>query len=134
MKIFRLTDASALPVLDENGDLAGIVADGDLFTFSHLHETVAKSDIGIGEDEDLWTWEGIRDIMRLYYETAKIQLPAVPVKEVMVKDVITAFRKSKISDVAKKMLENDVDQLPILDEKDDVIGMVYDIDLMKALL
>ncbi len=134
MKIFKLTDASALPVLDENGNLAGIVADGDLFTFSHLHETVSKSDIGLGEDEDLWTWEGIRDVMRLYYETARIQLPPVPVKEVMIKKVITTYKKAKISDVAKKMLENDVDQLPVLDEKDDIIGMVYDIDLMKALL
>ncbi len=134
MKIFRLTHASALPVLDEEGNLAGIVADGDLFTFSHLHETVVKSDLGLGEDEDIWTWEGIRDVMRLYYETSKIQLPPVPVKEVMVRDVITTYVKAKISDVAKKMLENDVDQLPVLDENDDIIGMVYDVDLMKALL
>ncbi len=134
MKIFRLTDASALPVLDEEGNLAGIVADGDLFTFSHLKESITKSDIGLGEDEDLWTWEGIRDVMRLYYETSKIQLPSVPVKEVMVRDVITTYRKAKIKDVAKKMLENDVDQLPVLDERDDIIGMVYDVDLMRALL
>lgn len=134
MKIFRLTDASALPVLDDEGNLAGIVADGDLFTFSHLQEGIAKSDIGLGEDEDLWTWEGIRDVMRLYYETSKIQLPSVPVKEVMVRDVITTYKKAKIKDVAKKMLENDVNQLPVLDERDDIIGMVYDIDLMRALL
>ncbi len=134
MKIFRLTHASALPVLDDEGNLAGIVADGDLFTFSHLHETVVKSDLGLGEDEDIWTWEGIRDVMRLYYETAKIQLPPVPVKEVMVRDVITTYMKAKIADVAKKMLEHDVDQLPVLDERDDIVGMVYDVDLMKALL
>ena len=134
MKIFRLTDASALPVLDDEGNLAGIVADGDLFTFSHLQEVIGKSDIELGEDEDLWTWEGIRDVMRLYYETSKIQLPSVPVKEVMVRDVITTYKKAKIKDVAKKMLENDVNQLPVLDERDDIIGMVYDIDLMRALL
>ena len=134
MKIFRITDASALPVLDENGNLAGIVADGDLFTFSHLHESISKSDIGLGEDEDVWTWEGIRDVMRLYYETSKIQLPLVPVKEVMVRDVITTYIKAKISDAADKMLENDVDQLPVIDENDDIVGMIYDVDLMKAVL
>ncbi len=134
MKIFRLTHASALPVLDEEGDLAGIVADGDLFTFSHLKESVVNSNMGIGEDEDVWTWEGIRDVMRLYYETSKIELPPVPVGEVMVKDVITAYRKTPISEVAKKMLDNGVDQLPLMDETDDIIGMVYDIDLMKAVL
>ncbi|HEC75706.1 MAG TPA: CBS domain-containing protein [Thermoplasmatales archaeon] len=134
MKIFRLTHASALPVLNENGDLAGIVADGDLFTFSHLHEKVDKSNLGLGEDEDIWTWEGIRDVMRLYYETSKIELPPVPVKEVMVKDVITAYIKSKLSDTARKMLENNVDQLPVIDENDDIVGMIYDVDIMKAFL
>lgn len=134
MKIFRLTHASALPVLNDEGELAGIVADGDLFTFSHLHETVDKSSLGLGEDEDVWTWEGIRDVMRLYYETSKIELPPVPVKEVMVRDVITAYIKSKISDTARKMLENDVDQLPVIDENDDIVGMIYDVDIMKALL
>ena len=134
MKIFRLTNASALPVLDDEGNLAGIVADGDLFTFSHLKESVVNSNLGIGEDEDVWTWEGIRDVMRLYYETSKIELPSVPVGEVMVRDVITVYRKTPISEVAKKMLDNGVDQLPVLDETDDIIGMVYDVDLMKAVL
>ncbi|MEM1514154.1 MAG: CBS domain-containing protein [Candidatus Thermoplasmatota archaeon] len=134
MKIFRITNAPALPVVDENGELVGIVADGDLFTFSHLQESVKKSDLGIGEDEDMWTWEGIRDVMRLYYETSKIQLPSVPVKEVMVKKVITAYIKSKISDVAKKMLEHKIDQLPVINENDELVGMVYDVDLMASLL
>jgi len=134
LKIFRLTNASALPVLDENGSLAGIVADGDLFDFSHLKESVVKSNLGIGEDEDIWTWEGIRDVMLLYYETSKIELPPVPVGEVMVRDVVTTYRKAPIADVARKMMENDVDQLPVMDEEDDIIGMVYDVDLMKAVL
>jgi CBS domain-containing protein len=134
MKLFRLTHASALPVLDDGGMLVGMVADGDLFTFSHLNETVVKADLGIGEDEDVWTWEGIRDVMRLYYETSKIELPAVPVKEVMVTEVITTYLKTKISTVADKMIEHNVDQLPVLDEHDDILGMVYDVDLMKAIL
>jgi len=134
MKIFRITDVSALPVLDGEGALVGIVADGDLFTFSHLHESLTKSEIGIGEDEDMWTWEGIRDVMRLYYETSKIQLPSVPVKEVMIRDVITVFRKTKISTVAQKMVNNNIDQMPVLDEEDEIMGMIYDVDLMRALI
>ncbi|HDN50639.1 MAG TPA: CBS domain-containing protein [Thermoplasmatales archaeon] len=134
MKLFRLTHASALPVLDDEGALAGMVADGDLFNFSHLNETVVKADLGIGEDEDMWTWEGIRDVMRLYYETSKIELPPVPVKEVMVTEVITTYLKTKIAAVAQKMIEHDVDQLPVLDEHDELVGMIYDIDLMRAIL
>ena len=134
MKIFRITDMPALPVLDKNGKLSGIVSDGDLFNFSLLRESIDISNMGIGEDEDLWTWEGIRDVMRLYYETSKIELPDVPVKEVMIKNVITVFKKAKLAEVAKKMLGNDIDQMPVVDENDEIIGMIYDIDLMKALL
>jgi len=134
MKIFRITDVSALPVLDGEGKMVGIVADGDLFTFSHLQESLTKSELGIGEDEDMWTWEGIRDVMRLYYETSKIQLPSVPVKEVMIRDVITVFRKTKISTVAQKMVNHNIDQLPVMDEEDEIMGMIYDVDLMRALI
>ncbi len=134
MKIFRVTDISAMPVLDDNGKLTGIVSDGDLFNFSLVRETVSKSDIGIGEDEDIWTWEGIRDVMRLYYETSKIELPSVPVKEVMIKNVTTVYRKSKLAEVAKKMVDNNINQMPVMDEDDELIGVIHDIDLMKALL
>ncbi len=134
MKIFRITDMPALPVLDGEGKLVGIVSDGDLFNFSLIRESVSSAHMGLGEDEDLWTWEGIRDVMRLYYETSKIELPEVPVKEVMIKDVITAYKRTKLAEVAKKMLENNIDQLPVMDENDEIMGMIYDIDLMKAML
>ena len=36
--------------------------------------------MGIGDDEDEWTWEGIRDTIRLYYSTSKVDLPTSPCK------------------------------------------------------
>ncbi|MCD6474559.1 MAG: CBS domain-containing protein [Thermoplasmata archaeon] len=134
MKIFRITDMPALPVLGSDGKLAGIVSDGDLFNFSLVRERVDTSSIGLGEDEDLWTWEGIRDIMRLYYETSKIELPEVPVKEVMIRNVITVYKRERIGEVARKMIEKDIDQMPVTDENNEIMGMIYDTDLMKALL
>jgi CBS domain-containing protein len=134
MKIFRITDAGALPVINEEGRLNGIVADGDLFTFSHVSESIAKSEIGIGEDEDIWSWEGIRDVMRLYYETSKIELPLIPVKEVMVTNVITVYRKTVLSQVAQRMLKHNINQMPVMDEDNEMMGMVCDIDLMKTLV
>jgi CBS domain-containing protein len=134
MRIFKITDVDAVPVIDDEGRLVGIVGDGDLFTFSHLQESVGKSEMGLGEDEDIWSWEGIRDVMRLYYETSKIELPPIPVKEVMVTDLFTVFRKTPISGVADKMLTHQVNQLPVTDGRDELVGMVSDIDLMKAII
>jgi CBS domain-containing protein len=133
LKILCITDAGALPVLDLKGNLVGVVTDGDLFSISHLQEGVAESDIGIGEDEDVWTWEGLRDIMRLYYATSKMELPSVPVKEVMITDIERVYKKSSSSSAAQKMLDRNVSQLPVIDNLDSLVGMIYDVDLMQIL-
>jgi len=82
----------------------------------------------------MWSWEGIRDVMRLYYETSKIELPLTPVKEVMVTDVVTVFRKTALSKAAEKMLNHNINQMPVLDGDNEMMGMVCDIDLMKTLV
>lgn len=133
LKILCITDAGALPVLNIDGDLVGIVTDGDLFALSHLEEGVAESELGIGEDEDVWTWEGLRDVMRLYYATSKMELPSVPVKEVMITDIHKVYKKSPVTAAAEKMLKNNISQLPVTNSADGLIGMIYDIDLMRAL-
>lgn len=114
MEIITITNESALPVLDEEGKLVGIVTDGDLFKLSHIKDSISKSEFGLGDDEDAWTWEGIRDVLRLYYSTSKIDLPPVPVKEVMVREVEKASRKTPISEVAKVMLKKRISQLPVI--------------------
>ena len=133
MEIITITNESALPVLDEEGKLVGIVTDGDLFKLSHIKDSISKSEFGLGDDEDAWTWEGIRDVLRLYYSTSKIDLPPVPVKEVMVREVEKASRKKPISEVARVMLKKRISQLPVIGSDDRLIGMITDIDLMKAI-
>jgi len=133
MEIITITNESALPVLNGEGRLVGIVTDGDLFKLSHIKDSISKSEFGLGDDEDAWTWEGIRDILRLYYSTSKIDLPPVPVKEVMVREVEKASRKTPISEVAKIMLKKKISQLPVIGSDDRLIGMITDIDLMKAI-
>jgi len=133
MEIISITNENALPVLDDRLKLAGIVTDGDLFKLSHIKESVSKSDLGLGDDEDAWTWEGIRDVIRLYYSTSKIDLPMVPVKEVMVREVEKAFRRMPISEVARAMLRKNINQLPVVTSEGRLVGMITDIDLMRAL-
>ncbi len=133
MEIISITNESALPVLDDEGRLAGIVTDGDLFKLSHIKESVSKSEFGLGDDEDAWTWEGIRDVLRLYYSTSKIDLPSVPVKEVMVKEVEKVTMKTPISEAAHTMLRKKINQLPVVKSDDRLVGMVTDIGLMRAI-
>lgn len=133
MEIINITRENALPVLDDNRKLVGIVTDGDLFKLSHIRESVSQTDLGMGGDEDSWSWEGIRDTVRLHYATSEVSLPPVPVKEVMITDVKKAYKNTPVNTVAEKLLKNNISHMPIVDSQDRLIGMVTDIDLMACM-
>jgi CBS domain-containing protein len=130
---FKVSKASALPVLDEGGRLAGILTDRDIFNKSHINGSVAISDLGIGQDEDDWSWEGLRNVMKLWYEVSKIEIPGLPVKEIMVPCPTTVFKKTSVSEAARIMRKNDFGQLPVRDSKDRLLAMIYDIDVVSIL-
>jgi len=133
MEIISITNENALPILDDKLQLIGIISDGDLFKLSTIQEGIERSEIGLGDDEDQWTWEGIRDTVRLYYSTTQVTLPFVPVKKVMIKNVKKVSKNTPVSDVAKMMVKNDISHIPIVNADDRLIGMVSDIDLMACL-
>lgn len=133
MEIINITNETALPVLNDERTLVGIVSEGDLFKLSHIRESISRTDMGMGGDEDVWTWEGIRDTVRLYYSTTTVDLPPVPVKEVMITDVIKAYRNDPISEIARKMYKNNISHVPIVNSENRLVGMVTDVDLMSCM-
>ena len=133
MEIINITNETALPVLNDERTLVGIASEGDLFKLSHIRESISRTDMGMGGDEDAWTWEGIRDTVRLYYSTTTVDLPPVPVKEVMITDVIKAYRNDPISEIARKMYKNNISHVPIVNSENRLVGMVTDIDLMSCM-
>jgi CBS domain-containing protein len=133
MEIINVTSETALPILNKEGELAGIVSEGDLFKLSHIKESVSQTNLGMGGDEDDWTWEGIRDTIRLYYSTTKVDLPQVAVKEIMVTNVVKAYKNDPISEIASKMIKNKISHVPVVSPENRLMGMVTDIDLMACM-
>ena len=133
MEIINITNENALPILNDELKLGGIVSDGDLFKLSHIRESVSQTNMGMGGDEDQWTWEGIRDTVRLHYSISEVTLPDVPVKEIMISNVKNAFENTTICEVAKTMIKHDISHVPVVDANDKLIGMVTDLDLMKCM-
>jgi len=130
MEIINITNENALPVLNDELKLTGIVTDGDLLKLSNINESVSQTNMGMGGDEDQWTWEGIRDTLRLYYSTSEITLPKVPIKDIMITDVVKGSKNSTVSEIANNMIKHDISHIPIVDTNDRLIGMISDIDLM----
>ena len=130
----KVSKSSALPVLDEHGRLTGIVTDRDIFNKSYVEGAEAASSMGLSEDDVHWSWDGLRNVMKLWYEVSKIELPGTPIKDIMVKDPTTVFKKTAISEAARIMRKNDFGQLPVRDNKDRLLAMIYDHDIISVLV
>ncbi len=127
----RISDVSALPVLDEHGDLVGIITDRDLFD-DQVKDADAMKLLGITDDSDL---AGYRNVLPLFYAaTDRYLQDDRKVKDFMITKPMTVFKKMTLNDVAKLMLNHDFGQLPVHGTKDELIGMIYDVDVLKALL
>ncbi len=131
--IMRLGKVFALPVLDSDGKLAGLISDRDVFDLSVINGSVAIHDLGLAGDEDAWTWEGLRNVMRLYYEERKVNLPKMAVRDVMVRKPVTVFRKTGASEAATLMYRYDFGQLPVVDSADRLFAMLYELDIVAVL-
>ncbi|MFO8050508.1 MAG: CBS domain-containing protein [Thermoplasmatota archaeon] len=131
--MINLSRVYAMPVLDSRSNIIGMVTDRDLFDTKFLGENITLTKLGISEDEDAWTWEGIRNVMNLYYQEARIDLPDDPVLKFMVKNVSTIYKKTPIHEAAKIMRMKDYDQIPVVDKDDNLHSMIHDMDLMKAI-
>ena len=133
-EIIRLSKHDALPVLNNKSELTGIITITDLINMSHIEDSVERSDMSSASDEDKWTWESMRDTMQLYYGVSSIKLPDTPVKSVMIKEVITAFHKTPISDCARKMRRSRIEQMPVITADNKLDGLLLDRDLLNVLV
>jgi CBS domain-containing protein len=130
---FKAAKVFALPVLDDDAKLVGIITDRDIFNQTVVDSSVVMSDLGISDDEDNWTWEGLRNVVKLWYEVSRVDLPKITVGDIMITNPMTVFKKTLVADAARTMRKNDFGQLPVRDSKDNLVAMIYDIDVVSTL-
>ena len=133
LEIMELTHAKALPVLDDDARVAGIITDRDIYAQVRIDRKLVQSELGPEGDEDSWTRESLRNIMKLYYDIGKVEIPKMAIEKVMVKEPKTVQGKTSVSRAARLMHRGKFNQLPVLDTNMKLIGMVYDTDLIKVL-
>ncbi len=133
--IMELADVKAVPILDSNLALLGVACDKDLISASRIDDRTEMSNMSAGSDDDAWTWESLRDTMSLYYSVSRIKFPNTPVKKVLklTGDPETAVLSSQVSDCARKMRRNRIDQLPVITSSKKLLGLVRDKDLLKSI-
>lgn len=99
-----------LPVVDKKGRLVGIVSERDLLYASPSPAT------------SLSVWE-------LNYLLSKIHT-----REVMTEKVITTTPDTPIEDAARSMADNKIGGLPVVDDRNRVVGVITETDIFKTLV
>lgn len=109
LNIMRREHIRRMPVV-RDGYLVGIISDKDLLNASPSPATT------------LSVWE-------MNYLLSKIT-----VKDVMTKDVFTVFPDTPIEEAARIMADNKIGGMPVVNETNQVIGIITETDLFKIFL
>jgi CBS domain-containing protein len=132
-RVMEISGVDAIPILDAENRLQGIISERDLIRSSNIEDSVGVSDFSNGTDDDEWTWESIRDNHTISFGISKVQLPNRPVKLAMVKNVVAVPANAEVSECALKMRRARVDQLPVVNGDKRLVAMLYDRELIRAL-
>ncbi|WP_435099019.1 CBS domain-containing protein [Halarchaeum sp. P4] len=119
-------------VLDDEADMTGILTEVDIIDVARVVE--GEDDVGasVAGQDDEWMWEGIKATGNRYFPTRNVEIPSEAVSEFMTADPVTLTKRRTAQEAAQKMLETDVEQLPLV-AGDALAGIVRDVDLIAAL-
>jgi IMP dehydrogenase len=118
--------------LDDHGELAGILTEVDILEVARVVEGEDATGDSIANQDDEWAWEGIKATGNRYMPTRNVELPTGPVSEFMTEDVLTLSQRRTVRDAAQAMIEEDIEQIPVL-SGDELVGIVQDMNLLEAL-
>ncbi len=119
-KLFLERRISAAPVVDDEGNLVGIISEGDL-----LH----RAEIGTGRRHSWWL-SLIAD--HQVFAAEYIKEHAQHVRDVMTRNVITAAPDTPLDAVAAVLEKNAIKRVPIV-ENGQLVGVVSRANLIQAL-
>ncbi len=108
-KLMRQRNIRRLPIIDSAGRLSGIVSEGDINRVSDSHETDMR-------DYDLYHHAG-----------------DLPVAEIMTRTVIAVSPETPVAEVARRLLENRIGGVPVVDESG-VVGVITESDLFRLIV
>lgn len=129
-RAFMKKRVSGFPVIEGEGRLVGIISRSDVVR----HLTVERSRAEVLSD--YYRDGGMGDVPSESLESIGQQVGArvehVPVKEVMLRAVVTVTPDELLRDVARKLIEHQVHRVPVVDGTR-LVGIVSSLDLVRVL-
>lgn len=130
----RLSKVYACPVVNVEGNFLGLITDRDLFENVDVDTSHHLSETGMADDEDPWSWAGIRNVVTYLIEKRNIILPNKPVSDVMIRDPIVTNTNDTLEAAVRKMEVGNYNQLPVLQGTGQLADMLYDIQILSVFI
>jgi CBS domain-containing protein len=118
-------------VLDDDGEMAGMLTEVDIIEVARVVEGEDDTGESIANQDDEWMWEGIKAVGNRYFPTRNVEIPREPVETFMTADLVTVSGRKTAKEVAKLLLSNDIEQVPLIDGGT-LAGVVRDVDLLRG--
>jgi len=128
--LLRLSGFRVLPVIDESGRLVGKLSDTDIVRVSDVDISTTVSQLTGKSESDSWAWD---TEARIYITKRELKLPDKPVREVMSQEVVTVLKSTPVKEVARMLGESRENVAFVLGASDELLGIVRDIDLLRAI-
>ena len=129
--VMNISSIFVYVVIDDNGKMIGLITDRDIFDKIKVRRDVVSSERGMDEDEDPWSWTGMRNFVQYAVQKNMVEIPSSPLSEVMVTDPKVTYRTSKLKDAIQVLLDGNFNQIPVLSASGKPSGMLYDLDIMR---
>jgi acetoin utilization protein AcuB len=110
----------------------------DIMRREHIHhlpviDEHSKKLVGIVSEKDLMYASPSPASTLDVYEMTRL-LSKLAVKKVMTKDPLTAHPKDLVEDAARKMVDNDIGCLPVVDDDNFPVGIVTESDIFRLFI
>ncbi|EKQ55606.1 MAG: putative transcriptional regulator, CBS-domain containing protein [Methanobacterium sp. Maddingley MBC34] len=128
----RENKISGAPVMNKEGQLVGIISEGDIMRLLEVHSPHIR--LILPSPLDL-----IELPVRMKYEMDEIaedmnKAASLLIGEIMTKKVVTITPDADISDAAQLMDTHDVKRLPVLDSDGKMVGIITRGDIIGAMV
>jgi CBS domain-containing protein len=120
----------ALPVVSVKNKvmLTGIISGNDLLKFAEVRSLDSRSQTSESESQE-WDPASI-----LIISDKILTIPERPIREIMTKEVVKSYEFTSIKEAATKLRDSKIDQLPVVDEEDNLLGLLTNWHVLKAFL
>jgi CBS domain-containing protein len=116
---------SGVPVVDKDGRLVGIATEGDLI--------IKDSDLHFPRYFKLLDSIIYLESLNKFKRNLKKYL-GTKVEDVMSTDIKTVKEDTPVSEAANLMIRYNINRLPVMDKKDNMVGIVTRADIVKSMI